>query len=156
MNKPENNPALSDLNSEKENNVDYSEVYRIQELKQLNKRLRKTRNILFICAIAVIGGALAFWILPETSFNLTNLLYYSLLAFVLALLGIFSYKRPYISLITGLIICIAFWAAEILLKRTDDLLIEGSIQKLFIVSLLISCLHTSKEAELIRQELNFS
>ncbi len=156
MNQVENNPARSEMNSEKENNIDYSEVYRTQELKQLNKRLRKTRNILFICAMAVIGGALVFWIMPETSFNSINFLYYTCLSVVLVLLGIFSNKRPYVSLVTGLILCISFWVAEILMKKTDDLLIEGSIQKLFIISLLVSCLHASKEAELIRKELHFS
>ena len=156
MNKPEKTTLFSELNSEIDSNVDYSEVYRTLELEQLNKRLRKTRNILFICAVAVIGGAFAFLLMPESSFNITNLLYYLLLAVVIVILGIISNKRPYFSLIAALSLCILFWAIEILLKKTANLLIEGSIQKLFIISLIVSCLHTSKEAELIRKELHFS
>lgn len=140
----------------KEQDIDYSEVYRTQEVKQLNKRLRKTRNILFASAIGVAGGALVFWMMKETSFTGKKFLLYLALAVILAVLGFLSNKRPYKALVTGLFLCIAFWAVEVVLSKTDDLLIEGAIQKLFIVSLLVSSLHASKEAELIRKELHFS
>lgn len=139
-----------------DNTIDYSEIYRTQELKQLNKRLRKTRNILLICAGALVAGAVIFWILPETSFTTKNFLIYLALSAFLFLLSFYSRKYPYISILSALIICIAFWAVEILLYNVDDLLIEGSIQKLFIISLLVSSFHSSKEAELIRKELHFS
>jgi len=137
-------------------NIDYSEIYRKQELKQLEKRLKKTRNILLLCAFFVLGGALVFWMMPETSFKTRDLLSYSGLAFILVMLAIFSRRRPYVSVLTGLVICILFWGAEIVLNTTDDFLIEGSIQKLVIISLLVIRLHASKEAELIRKELHFS
>ena len=140
----------------KESNIDYSEVYRTQEIKQLNRRLRKTRNILFASAIGVLGGALVFWMMNESSFSWKKFLLYLLLSVVLAVLGILSNKRPYKALVSALVICIGFWAVEVILSKTDDLLIEGAIQKLFIVSLLVSSLHASKEAELIRKELHFS
>lgn len=154
MSQAEQNSASQQKKAE--NNVDYSEMYRTQEIKQLNKRLRKTRNILLICAAAIIGGAGVFWIMPETSFSATNFFIYLALAAVIILLAVYSKKQPYLSILTALIICIAFWATEIIIKNTDDLLIEGSIQKLFIISLLVSCFHSSKEAELIRKELYFS
>ncbi len=136
--------------------IDYSEVYRTEELKQLNKRLRKTRIVLYICAIAVLSGAFVFWMMQYSSFTTKNFLLYLMLSLVLAFLGYISNKKPYVALLTGLVICIGFWAVEVILNKTDDLLIEGSIQKLFIISLLASCMHTSKEAELIRKELHFS
>lgn len=139
-----------------ESHIDYSEMYRKEELKQLDKRLRKTRNILLICAASIVGGAALFWIMPESSFVTKNFLTYLGLGIVVALLSLYSNKQPYFSILAALLICIAFWAIEIILLKTDDLLIEGSIQKLFIISLLVSCLHSSKEAELIRKELHFS
>ena len=48
MNQIEPNPTL--FKKIADNHVDYSEMYRTQETKQLNKRLRKTRNILLVCA----------------------------------------------------------------------------------------------------------
>ena len=139
-----------------EKNIDYSEVYRSEEMKQLNKRLRKTRIVLYICALVILGGAAAFWMMQYSSFTTKNFLLYLGLSVVLAILGFMSNKKPYVALLAGLVICIGFWAVEVILNKTDDLLIEGSIQKLFIISLLASCLHTSKEAELIRKELHFS
>jgi len=140
----------------KETDVDYSKVYRTEEMKQLNKRLKKIRNILYICSIAVLTGALLFWMMKDSYFTVKNFLLYLLLSVVLAFLGFISNKRPYKALVSALIICIAFGTVEVVLNKSDDLLIEGSIQKLFIISLLVSCLHTSREAELIRKELYFS
>lgn len=140
----------------KESDIDYSEVYRAQELKQLNKRLRKTRNILLASAAGVAGGALVFWIMQGNSFTGKKFLFYLLLSLGLVVLAIISKKKPYKALVSALVLCIGFWTAEVLLSKTDDLLIEGAIQKLFIVSMLVSCMHTSREAELIRQELQFS
>lgn len=136
--------------------IDYSEMYRTQELKQLNKRLRRTRNILYFSAIVVVGGACMFWMMKYSSFTTKNFLLYLALSVVLAFLGFISEKRPYKALVIALIICITFWTIEVILNKTDDLLIEGSIQKLFVIALLTSSLHASKEAELIRKELHFS
>ena len=66
--------------------VDYSEMYRTQETIQLNKRLRKTRNILLICALAFVAGAGVFWIMPETTFTTKYFLVYLGLAVVMILL----------------------------------------------------------------------
>jgi hypothetical protein len=140
----------------KETDIDYSEVYRAQELKQLNKRLRKTRNILMVAASAVAGGGLVFWALNHSSFSGKKLLLYLGLSFLLMLLAFVSNKKPYKALVTALVLCIGFWTTEIVLNKTDDLLIEGVIHKLLIIALLVSCMHTSREAELIRKELQFS
>ena len=154
MNQTEQNPTL--FQKMTDNHIDYSEVYRTLETKQLNKRLRKTRNILLICALAIIIGASAFWIMPETLFTTKNFFIYLLLASVMVLLSVYSGKHPYLSILAALIICIAFWGIELVISHTDDLLIEGSIQKLFIISLLVSSFHSSREAELIRKELHIS
>jgi hypothetical protein len=154
MNQQEHNPALSHKMAD--NSPDYSEMFRTQEVKQLNKRLRKTRIVLWICAAALIIGAAIFWNLPESSFTTNNFFIYMALATVIVLLSAYSNKQPYYSILTALIICIVFWGFELVLKLSEDLLIEGSIQKLFIISLLVSCFHASKEAELIRKELHFS
>lgn len=139
-----------------DNTIDYSELYRKQELKQLNKRLKKNQFIIQICSLAMIIGALVFWVIPRSNFSSLNLLLYFLLAFILLVLSLLSKKRPYFSILTSLVLCIGFWASEIIFLNIDDLLIESSIQKLFIISLLISRVHSSKEAELIRKELHFS
>src|SRR5688572_13237884 len=139
-----------------DNHVDYSEMYRTQETKQLNKRLRKTRNILLVCALALLGGAGVFWIMPETEFTSKNFFVYLGFSAVMILLSVFSNKQPYLSVFFALIICIGFWCLELFFNTVEGLLIESSIQKLFIISLLVSCFHSSREAELIRKELHFS
>ena len=139
-----------------DNAVDYSELYRTQELKQLKKRLKKNQLVLQICSLAMIIGALVFWIIPRSNFSSFNLLLYFLLSFVLLVFSLISKKRPYFSVLASLVLCIGFWAVEIVLLNIDEILIESSIQKLLIISLLISRLHSSKEAELIRKELHFS
>ena len=154
MNQTEKNPTLYQKIAD--NHVDYSEIYRTQETIQLNKRLRKTRNILLICAVAFVLGAGIFWIMPETSFTTKNFLVYLGLAGIMVLLSMSSNKRPFFSIAAALIICISFWGLEIFLNNIDGLLIESSIHKLFIVSLLVWCFHSSREAELIRKELHFS
>ena len=136
--------------------MDYSEMYRTQEMKQLNKRLRKTRNILLICAVAIVGGAGIFSLMPETTFSTRDFLFYLGLAVVVLLLAVYSNRQPYISILSALLICIGFWGLEIFFNDVNDLLIETSIQKLFIISLLVASFPSSREAELIRKELRFS
>ena len=136
--------------------VDYSEVYRTQETIQLNKRLRTTRNILLICALAFLAGAVVFWIMPETSFTIKDFLVYLGFAGLMVLLSVYSNKQPFFSLVSALILCIAFWGVELFLNNLNELVIETSIHKLFIVSILVWCFHTSREAEIIRKELHFS
>ena len=154
MDQTEQNPIL--FQKIADNHVDYSEMYRTQETIQLNKRLRKTRNILLICGLAFVAGAGLFWIMPETSFTTKDFLVYLGLAVVMILLSFYSNKHPFFSIVSALVICIGFWGFEIFLNNIDELVIETSIHKLFIVSILIWSFHSSKEAELIRKELHFS
>jgi len=154
MDKTEQNPTFYQRIAD--NHVDYSEMYRTQETIQLKKRLRKTRNILLICALAFVGGAGLFWIMPETSFTTKDFLVYLGLAGVMVLLSIYSNKQPFFSLVSALIICVGFWGFEIFLNNINELVIETSIHKLFLVSLLVWCFHSSREAEIIRKELHFS
>ena len=154
MNQTEQNPTFYQRIAD--NHVDYSEMYRTQETKQLNKRLRRTRNILLICALAFVAGAGVFWIMPETSFTTKDFLVYLGLAALMILLSMYSSKQPFFSLVSALVICLGFWGIEIFLNNIDELVIETSIHKLFIVSILIWSFHSSKEAELIRKELHFS
>ena len=139
-----------------DNHVDYSEMYRTQETKQLNKRLRRTRNILLICALAFVAGAGVFWIMPETSFTTKDFFVYLGLATVMVLLSFYSNKQPFLSLVSALIICVGFWGFELFVNNLNELVIETSIHKLFIVSILVWCFHSSREAEIIRKELHFS
>jgi hypothetical protein len=111
MNQTEQNPTHYQKIAD--NHVDYSEMYRTQETIQLNKRLRKTRNILLICALAFVGGASIFWIMPETSFTTKDFLVYLGLAGVMVLLSIYSNKQPFFSLVSALIVCVGFWGVEI-------------------------------------------
>ena len=154
MNQSTKNPTLMHITAD--NHIDYSEMYRIQETIQLNKRLRKTRNILLICALAFVGGAGVFWLMPETSFTTKDFLVYLGLAAAMILLSLYSNKHPFFSILSALVICVGFWGFEILLNNVDELVIETSIHKLFIVSILVWCFHSSREAELIRKELHFS
>jgi uncharacterized membrane protein len=156
---PEMSRTLSDLNSTKgpiENDIDYSAIYRLQENKQLTKRLRKTRNALFISAITTIIGALVFLMMSNTLFTSNNFIIYSALAIMLVVLGFYSNKRPFSALLIALFLCLTFSAIELYFNKADDLLIEGAIHKLFIISFLCFTLPSSKEAELIRKELKFS
>ena len=148
------NPTLIQINSD--NHIDYSEMYRNQETKQLNKRLRKTRNTLWICALAFVGGAGVFWIMPETSFTANNFFVYVGLAALMCLLSFYSNKQPFLSLVSALVICLGFWGFEIFFNNDNELMVETSIHKLFIVSVLVWCFHSSREAEIIRKELHFS
>ena len=139
-----------------ENDIDYSAIYRLQENKQLTKRLKKTRNALFLSALTVLFGALVFWMMTNTIFTTNTFLMYLAFSAVLVLLGIYSDKKPFTALIIALFLCVSFSVIELFLNKADDLLIEGAIHKLFIISLLCFTLPSSKEAELIRKELKFS
>jgi hypothetical protein len=152
MNQSAKNPTLMEISTD--NHIDYSEMYRIEETIQLNKRLRKTRNILLICAVAFVAGAGAFWIMPETSFTTKNFLAYLGLAAIMVVLSWYSNKQPFLSIVAALVACIGFWGFEIF--NVNELVIETAIHKLFLVSLLVWCFHSSREAELIRKELHFS
>ena len=154
MNPSNKNPTLMQISTN--NHIDYSEMYRTQETIQLNKRLRKTRNILLLSAASLVAGAGVFWFIPETSFATNNLFVYLGLAAVMIILSVYSNKQPYFSILAAFIICIVLWAMEVFFNNIESLLIEGSIHKLFIISLLVSCFHSSREAELIRKELQFS
>jgi len=154
MNQPDQNPTFYQRIAD--NHVDYSEMYRTQETKQLNKRLRRTRNILLICALAFVAGAGVFWIMPETSFTTKDFFVYLGLATVMVLLSVYSNKQPFLSLVSALIICVGFWGFELFVNNLNELVIETSIHKLFIVSILVWCFHSSREAEIIRKELHFS
>jgi hypothetical protein len=138
------------------NHVDYSEMYRTQETIQLNKRLRKTRNILLICAAAFVAGAGVLATIPETSFTTNNFLVYFGLAGVMVLLSMISNKYPFFCISSALVISICFWVFEIFFSNAEGLIVESSIHKLFIISSLVWCFHSSREAELIRRELHFS
>ena len=154
MNHLQKNPALVQVNSD--DHIDYSEMYRNQETIQLNKKLRRTRNVLLASAAALVLGAIIFWVLPGTIFTTTDILLYIGLAGIILLLSVFSNKQPYFSVLAALVICLGFWGAEVFFNTTESILIERSIQKLFIISLLASSFHCSREAELIRKELYFS
>ena len=148
------NPTLLQINSD--NQIDYSEMYRTQETKQLNKRLRKTRNILLFSAAVFAAGAGVFWTMPEASFTTNNLFIYLGLAALMILFSFYSNKQPFLSLVSALIVCVGFWGFEIFFNNDNVLMVETSIHKLFIVSLLVWCFHSSREAEIIRRELHFS
>jgi len=154
MNHMHTNPTLIQINTD--NQIDYSELYRKQETKQLKKRLRKTRNTLLICSLAFIAGASVFLIMPGTSFTTKDLFLYFGLSSVMVLLSLYSNKQPFFSLVSALVVCVGFWGFEIFFNNTNELMVETSIHKLFIVSLLVWCFHSSREAEIIRRELHFS
>jgi len=138
------------------NHIDYSEMYRVQETNQLNKRLRKTRNILLIAAFVFIAGGAVLLVMPETTFATKNFLTYIGLAAFMVMLALYSNKQPFFSIVTALIVCLGAWGLEVFTNAMDGLLIETSIHKLFIISLLVWRFHPSREAELIRKELHFS
>ena len=108
-----------------------------------------------IPAAALLVGAIVFWTMPNLYFTTKSLLIYSTLTAVMVMLSAYSNRQPYFSVLAALLICIGLWGLEIFWNGTS-MLIEGSIQKLFIISLLVWCFHSSREAELIRKELHFS
>ncbi len=122
----------------------------------MNKKLRKIRNILLFCAAVLIAGGAILRIMAETSFTTKNFLAYLGVAGFMVGLAFYSNKQPFFSVVTALIACFGLWGLEVLLESTESLLIETSILKLFIISLLIWRFHASKEAEFIRKELHFS
>lgn len=150
----ETNPTLYQKIAD--THVDYSEMYRSQETLQLKKRLRKTRNILLICALVLAAGGAILRMMPETSFTANNLLAYLGLSCFIVVLAIYSNRQPYFSILTALIACLVFWGYEVAFYALDGVLIETSIHKLFIISLMVWRFHPSREAELIRKELHFS
>lgn len=154
MNMVETNPTLYQKIAD--NHVDYSEMYRSQETLQLNKRLRKTRNILLICAGVLMAGGAILLTMPESLFTTRNFFAYAGIAGFLVILSFYSNRQPFFSIVTAFITCLALWGCEVVFYSLDGLLIETSIHKLFIISLLVWHFHPSREAELIRKELLFS
>jgi hypothetical protein len=131
-------------------------MYRSQETVQLNKRLRKTRNILLVCAIVLAAGGAILRMMPEAPFTTKSLIAYTGLSFFIVVLAFYSARQPFFSILTALIACLILWGWEVVFYSLDGLLIETSIHKLFIISLLVWRFHPSREAELIRKELYFS
>jgi hypothetical protein len=154
MNMLETNPTLYQKISD--NHIDYSEMYRTQETLQLNKRLRKTRIALLISAFVLIAGGAVLLLMPETSFTITNLLGYTGVGVIFVILSFVSNKQPFISVVAALVVCLGLWGFEVFSDSTSGLIIETSIHKLLIISLLVWRFHPSREAELIRRELDFS
>jgi hypothetical protein len=151
MNMIQTNPTLYQKITDA--HVDYSEMYRSQETVQLNKRLRKTRNILLVCAIVLAAGGAILRMMPEAPFTTKSLIAYTGLSFFIVVLAFYSARQPFFSI---LIACLVLWGWEVVFYSLDGLLIETSIHKLFIISLLVWRFHPSREAELIRKELYFS
>ena len=150
----ETNPTLYQKITD--NHVDYAEMYRTQETRQLNKKLRKTRNILLICAVVLLAGAAILRAMPETPFTGKNFAMYVAVAGLMVILAFYSNKHPFFSIVTAFIACLGLWGWEVIFYSVDGLLIETSIHKLFIISLLVWRFHPTREAELIRRELHFS
>ena len=154
MNMLETNPTLYQKISD--NHIDYSEIYRTQETLQLNKRLRKTRIALLISAFVLIAGDTVLLAMPETSFAITNLLGYIGVGAFFVILSFFSYKQPFFTVVAALIACLGLWGLEVFSDSMSELIVETSIHKLLVISLLVWRFHPSREAELIRRELDFS
>ena len=150
----ETNPTLYQKIAD--THLDYSEMYRSQETLQLNRRHRKTRNILLICALVLTAGGAILRMMPETPFTTKNFLAYVGLSCFILVLAVYSSRQPFFSILTSVIACLALWGWEVVFYSLDGLLIETSIHKLFIISLLVWRFHPSREAELIRKELHFS
>ena len=132
MNQIQKNPTLFQIKSE--DNLDYSEMYRTQETIQLNKRLRKTRNILLICAAAVVLGATIFLLMPGAIFTTKDTLVYVGFAAIIFLLSALSNKQPYYSLLAALVICMGLWGMEVIFNDTESLLILFVSELLAILS----------------------
>lgn len=139
-----------------DNHIDYSEMYRNQEMLQLNKRLRKTRFVLLISAAAIMAGGIVLSMMTESQFTVKNLTVYVGVAALMGILSLYSNKHPFFTVVAALIACICLWGFEIFSNSMSELLVESSIHKLFVVSLLVWRFHPSREAELIRKELYFS
>lgn len=139
-----------------DNHIDYSEMYRNQEMLQLNKRLRKTRLVLLISATAIMAGGIVLSMMTESQFTVKNLTVYVGVAALMGILSLYSNKHPFFTVVAALIACIGLWGFEIFSNSMSELLVESSIHKLFVVSLLVWRFHPSREAELIRKELYFS
>lgn len=139
-----------------DNHIDYSEMYRNQEMLQLNKRLRKTRFVLLISAAAIMAGGIVLSMMTESQFTVKNLTVYVGVAALMGILSLYSNKHPFFTVVAALIACIGLWGFEIFSNSMSELLVESSIHKLFVVSLLVWRFHPSREAELIRKELYFS
>jgi len=154
MNMLETNPTLYQKIAD--NHIDYSEMYRTQETLQLNKRLRKTRIALLISAFILISGGAVLLMMPETSFTTRNLFSYISVAAFFVILSFFSNKQPFFTVVAALVVCLGLWVLDVFSNSMSELIIETSIHKLLIVSLLVWRFHPSREAELIRRELDFS
>ena len=154
MKSEKNQPSAAIVNEL--TSADYSEIYRKQEMKQLNKRLKRTRNILFLCAFATLAGGLIFWLMPEKIFSDKQFLSYIIVAIVFTGMAILSKTEPYKILLVTFFLSLALWGLEIISGNANSIILEGSIHKLFIIFLMISILHTSREAELIKRELCIS
>jgi len=154
MNMIETNPTLYQKITD--NHIDYSEMYRTQETLQLNKRLRKTRIALLLSAFVLIAGGAVLLMMPETSFTTRNLFSYIGVAALFIILSFFSNRQPFFTVVAALVACLGLWGLEVFSDSMSDLIIETSIHKLLIISLLVWRFHPSREAELIRRELDFS
>ncbi|MBI1341939.1 MAG: hypothetical protein GC171_03285 [Terrimonas sp.] len=134
--------------------IDYAVVYRNKEIKQLKKRLKKTRYALLICALLILSAGFIF-LYMHGRFSTTDLATYIVVALVFAFLGTNSRKKPLKSIMAGFILLFIFWIEDISLGN-HEMMFRGTILKLFVLAILLLALKTAKEADIIKRDLHLA
>ena len=133
---------------------DYAETFKKRENKELTKRLKKTKNALMICsAIFLLGGIL--FLFMSGAGNFKNYLLHFVAALVYIILAGNSRKKPFSSILFGMLLVGFLWVITVLLKDTEVLLRE-SLLNIFALSVLAFAIGTAREAEIIKKNLYLS
>lgn len=133
---------------------DYAETFKKRENKELTKRLKKTKNALMICsAIFLLGGILFLFMSGAGHFKNYLLHFFAALTFII--LAGNSRKKPFSSILFGMLLVGFLWAITVLIKDTEVLLRE-SLLNIFALSVLAFAIGTAREAEIIKKNLYLS
>jgi len=133
---------------------DYSEIYRIKELKLLKARVKKTQLSLQLCSILIFVSSL-FFCFFSSAFGYINLTLYLIISFLILGLAAYSNKKPYKAVSISMLLMILSWASAVMIEPSDIMLLSNIIW-LIALAILIFAIKTAREADIIKRELRLS
>lgn len=137
-----------------EENKDYSVIYREKEVKELERRLDKTRTALVFSGASLMAAGVLFHFM-DNGIDLLYMTMYLITGALLITLGTVSRRKPYRRLLLGVLFLAIFWVADVLMDESELILRDNGL-KLLVLSILLLAMKPAKEAEIIKKDLHLS
>jgi hypothetical protein len=130
----------------------YYDDYQQLELQSAQSKVRKARNALFVVAVITLIATLTIYF-SQQDYDPASIIISLASAVTFGILGFFTKKQPFTSIIIGLIIYVGFWIINIALEGPEHLF-RGLLIKGIIIYFLVTGLKHAREAERLRKEIN--